>query len=74
MNRPAGKKSQYRYPQLKASLEDKVKQIEGYSPASFFAVLIQMASVNQEIVFPNRKAIIHISETNHILMDTNNLE
>lgn len=74
MNWPPGKKSQYRYPQLKASLEDKVKQIESYSLAFLFAVLIQMASLNQEIEFSNRKTIIRISETNHILMDLNNSE
>lgn len=71
MNWPAGKKSQYRYLQFMESLEDKVRQIESYLPPSLVAVLIPLASINQETEFSNIKAIIHISETNHMLMDLN---
>lgn len=71
MNWPARKKSHYRYPQLNVPLEDKVKQIEGYSSAPLIGVLIQLASVNQEIEFSYGEAIIHISETHHVLLDLN---
>lgn len=74
MNWPARKKSHCRYPQLNVPLEDKVKQIEGYSSAFLIGVLIQLASVDQEIEFSNRKAIIHIAETHLVLLDLNNLE
>lgn len=73
MNWPTEKISHCRYSQINAPLADKVKQIEGYSPAFLSAVLIQLAFVNQEVEFSNGKAI-HISETHQVLLDLNKLD